>query len=488
MPSPDPVDHPGDRGHRPGRDSHPVRRLPARPAVAPPQGVLLVLSAGATLMVLGWFLELLELDRRRTAAAARRDDGRAPSSPPHGRRRAATAAPAAVAPIGRRPSRDTEAPPLAPTCTRLTDDASGRSGAASRDPRHGSRALTTREADPAPRRPSWRWRRWRAAGVDRSGAHDARPLHRQATSTGSFAAPTPSPRRPGWPRPAAAPSTLTWTPSVDTYATGYSVWRGSATSGAVHAVGTVTPGIRHDDDGRPGRRHLVLRPALHLSLAGRASHSNQASATVGGDPRPPTIQACVRHPRPRTRSAPATTTATRRRRPGPARTTVVAADDPTAGTAGPRPAGPARRRASTRTATGSGATAFGLPGSVPSITGIPCAPTWRTNNNGGTTNLCAQLSWDGGTTWTTIKASSVERHDDLHVRFGRSDTWGRTWTLAELGPAQLPRPHHRRLVAGQQGVPARLRRGERHLRALIDGGSRGRQGPDGKPGEHDEPK
>ncbi len=56
---------------------------------------------------------------------------------------------------------------------------------------------------------------------------------------------------------------LTWTPSTTTAAEGYRVLR-SATSGSGYVVvSTVTPVTASATVDRPGRRHLVLRPA-HL--------------------------------------------------------------------------------------------------------------------------------------------------------------------------------------------------------------------------------
>ena len=51
----------------------------------------------------------------------------------------------------------------------------------------------------------------------------------------------------------------------------------------------------------------------------------------------------------------------------------------------------------------------------------------------GTSTLCAQLSWDGGTTWTTIKSQVMTLAGETSYSFGATnDTWGRAWTLTEL--------------------------------------------------------
>jgi hypothetical protein len=77
----------------------------------------------------------------------------------------------------------------------------------------------------------------------------------------------------------------------------------------------------------------------------------------------------------------------------------------------------------------------GLPGAVTSIDGIRVRADLGMNNNGGTTNVCAQLSWDGGTTWTAMQAVELATSAETTYTFGGiADAWGRAWTPAELDP------------------------------------------------------
>ena len=47
--------------------------------------------------------------------------------------------------------------------------------------------------------------------------------------------------------------------------------------------------------------------------------------------------------------------------------------------------------------------------------------------------MCVQLSWDGGTTWTTAKqTSTLTTSQATYILGGPVDTWGRPWTLANL--------------------------------------------------------
>ena len=72
-------------------------------------------------------------------------------------------------------------------------------------------------------------------------------------------------------------------------------------------------------------------------------------------------------------------------------------------------------------------------GSVTSINGIRVRADLGLNNTTGTTNLCAQLSWDGGTTWTTIQSQAITTAAETTYTFGgTANLWGRTWTLAQL--------------------------------------------------------
>ena len=80
------------------------------------------------------------------------------------------------------------------------------------------------------------------------------------------------------------------------------------------------------------------------------------------------------------------------------------------------------------------------------LNGIRVQADLQLNTHDGTNTLCAQLSWDGGTTWTTIKTQAITVAAETTLRV-RCD--GR-----HLGPDldarpaqhdQLPRPAHRRV-------------------------------------------
>jgi hypothetical protein len=76
--------------------------------------------------------------------------------------------------------------------------------------------------------------------------------------------------------------------------------------------------------------------------------------------------------------------------------------------------------------------AFGLAGTVTSVDGITVRADVGMNNNGGTSMFCVQLSWDGGTTWTTSKSVTLSGAAVATYTMGAAtDTWGHSWTAAQ---------------------------------------------------------
>lgn len=63
------------------------------------------------------------------------------------------------------------------------------------------------------------------------------------------------------------------------------------------------------------------------------------------------------------------------------------------------------------------------------IQGIRVRLDARTDATGGSPKICVQLSWDGGTTWTTAKSTTNLNTTEATYTLGSiSDQWGRTWT------------------------------------------------------------
>ncbi len=73
-----------------------------------------------------------------------------------------------------------------------------------------------------------------------------------------------------------------------------------------------------------------------------------------------------------------------------------------------------------------------------SITGIEVRLDWWLDSTAGISSMSVELSWDGGTTWTSAKTDTVESTTELTaILGGSSDTWGRTWAVSEFSDANF---------------------------------------------------
>jgi hypothetical protein len=77
---------------------------------------------------------------------------------------------------------------------------------------------------------------------------------------------------------------------------------------------------------------------------------------------------------------------------------------------------------------------YGLPVSSDCvIQGIEVRLDWWLDDTIATNSMDVELSWDGGTSWTTAKTDSQETTSEHTVVLGGpSDTWGRSWSAADL--------------------------------------------------------
>ncbi len=224
---------------------------------------------------------------------------------------------------------------------------------------------------------------------------------------------------------AAGVVTLTWTPTVSTFATGYDVLRSTTSGSGFSVVSSVTPRTAVTTTNSPGTGtfYYVLQSAYQ---GWRSASSNQASATAGststgykncastladtgGDGNGYESlpgNACVQDGSLATDASSGTNTST-------------SCTD----------AGKDRHRF-----WGYG---FGLPATVTSVDGITVQLRAALNAITGTTVMCAQLSWDGGTSWTATKSITPTTTLTTFTLGSTSDTWGRTWTAPELGSTQF---------------------------------------------------
>ncbi len=72
------------------------------------------------------------------------------------------------------------------------------------------------------------------------------------------------------------------------------------------------------------------------------------------------------------------------------------------------------------------------------INGIEVRLDWWLDNLGGSNSIDAELSWDGGNSWSAAKTDSVESTTEhTAILGGASDTWGRTWVVSEFNDSNF---------------------------------------------------
>jgi hypothetical protein len=77
-----------------------------------------------------------------------------------------------------------------------------------------------------------------------------------------------------------------------------------------------------------------------------------------------------------------------------------------------------------------------IPGS--NILGIEVRLDAKVDSSSGAPKLCVQLSWNGGSSWTSAKQTpNLVTAEQSYLLGGSSDTWGHAWTLSELSNANF---------------------------------------------------
>jgi len=72
------------------------------------------------------------------------------------------------------------------------------------------------------------------------------------------------------------------------------------------------------------------------------------------------------------------------------------------------------------------------------IKGIQVRLDAKADNTAGAPKMCVQLSWDGGTSWTTAQSTAIlTTTEATYLLGGNADTWGRTWTVSNLSDANF---------------------------------------------------
>lgn len=225
---------------------------------------------------------------------------------------------------------------------------------------------------------------------------------------------------------------LTWIPSPDLYATGYDVYRSATSGGPFTFVVGITPGTAASAVDTPpaGDWFYVVRTTFQ---GWTSVDSAEASVTVGSS----------------TPFVPCVTTAADTSGAGdnngyqtfPARACAndsSFAVDTNSGTGGTQSCGSGATPATTKDRHRFYGFPLGLPVTVTSIDGIRVRADLRLDSATGSHNLCAQLSWNSGISWTSLKALAITGAAETTYIFGSTgDTWGRSWTAAQLNGANF---------------------------------------------------
>jgi hypothetical protein len=72
------------------------------------------------------------------------------------------------------------------------------------------------------------------------------------------------------------------------------------------------------------------------------------------------------------------------------------------------------------------------------IQGIEVRLNARVDSTSGSPRICAQLSWNGGASWTAAKTSAtLATAETTYILGGVVDTWGRTWSSGDFSNANF---------------------------------------------------
>jgi hypothetical protein len=227
-------------------------------------------------------------------------------------------------------------------------------------------------------------------------------------------------------------ASLSWTATSDLYASGYRVYRSTVSGGGYTLLATVTPRTTttYVDASPSGVYYYVVR-ALYQNW--ESANSNQVSATTTSAITLPFVGCAA--------NAADTGGDGNGFQGSPGNACAddgAVANDSNSGT----------NLLGDCTSTGKDRHLFwnyslNLPGTVSAINGIEVRVDGFISNNSGTYNgYCVQLSWDAGTSWTTLTATGprtavLTTGELAYVVGGSSDTWGHTWTTSELSNANF---------------------------------------------------
>jgi hypothetical protein len=75
---------------------------------------------------------------------------------------------------------------------------------------------------------------------------------------------------------------------------------------------------------------------------------------------------------------------------------------------------------------------FNIP-TLTAVNGLEVRLNAKANSASNSPRICVQISWDGGTTWTTAKTTTTLTTTNTAYTLGSpTDTWGRTWVVGNF--------------------------------------------------------
>jgi hypothetical protein len=221
-------------------------------------------------------------------------------------------------------------------------------------------------------------------------------------------------------------ASLSWTATVDTYAAGYDVRRGTVSGGPYSVVSSVTPRTTTSTTDTPassGTYYYVLRSTFQNWTS---VDSNQASAVVLLAPTATGYKTCTG-----TSNAADTGGDGNGYETSPANACgddLLVATDANSGTSTTvscANAGKDRHRFWDF--------GLGVPAAVNSVGGIQVRVDEGISATSGTNQVCIELSWNGGTSWTAAKSVALTATAPTTYNLGATnDTWGRTWAGSDF--------------------------------------------------------
>lgn len=221
--------------------------------------------------------------------------------------------------------------------------------------------------------------------------------------------------------------TLNWTATSDTYATGHRIFRGTVSGGPYTQIAQVTPRttVTYTDSPAPGTYYYVLRAYKLTNWESANSSQASAGATTNTGYRSCTANAAVT-------TASGDNNGFQLNAGNACADDAAFAEDTDSGT----------NTSTLCSNTGKDRHLYSNYGfSVPSgatINGIEVRLDAWADLTTGAPSLCAELSWNGGTTWTSAKQTGTLTIAQATYTLGSgSDTWGRTWANGEFTNTNL---------------------------------------------------